>query len=78
MAVLKRCPFCGQLPETEVLVTQKTSSLDDIILFSVVCGKCGTTKGVSLKIKAKPATFPEVERAMEEATRAWNTRWDDE
>ena len=78
MAELKRCPFCGQLPETEVLVTQKTSSLDDIILFSVACGKCGTAKGVRLKIKAKAATFLEVEQAMEEATKAWNTRWDDE
>lgn len=78
MAELKRCPFCGQLPETEVLVTQKTSSFDDIILFSVACGKCGTAKGVKLKIKARAATFLEVEQAMEEATRAWNTRWDDE
>jgi len=78
VAVLKRCPFCGQLPETEVLVTQKTSAIDDVILFSVACGKCGTTKGVRLKIKAKAATFLEVEQAMEEATKAWNTRWDDE
>ena len=78
MAELKRCPFCGQLPETEVLVTQKCSSLDDVILFSIACGKCGTTKGVKLKIKAKSATFLEVERAMEEAAKVWNTRWDDE
>ena len=78
MAELKRCPFCGQLPETEVLVTQKTSSLDDVILFSVACGKCGTVKGARLKIKGRAATFLEVEQAMEEATKAWNTRWDDE
>ena len=73
---LKRCPFCGELPTTEVMITQKTSSLDDIILFSVACGKCGTEKGVRLKIKARAATFLEVEQAMEEATKAWNTRWD--
>lgn len=78
MAELKRCPFCGQLPTTEVLVTQKTSSIDDVILFSVACGQCGTQKGVRLKIKARAATFLEVEQAMEEATKAWNARWNDE
>lgn len=77
MTELQRCPFCGQLPTTEVLVTQKTSSIDDVILFSVVCGQCGTQKGVRLKIKAKAATFFEVEKAMDEATKAWNTRWND-
>jgi Lar family restriction alleviation protein len=78
VAELKRCPFCGQLPVTEVFVTQKTSCIDDVILFSIACGKCGTSKGVKLKIKDKAATFLEVERAMEEVTNAWNTRWDDE
>lgn len=76
-ADLRRCPFCGELPTTEVMVTQK-GSFDDIILFSVACGKCGTAKGVKLKIKAKAGTFFEVEKAMEEATKAWNTRWDDD
>lgn len=74
---LKKCPFCGQLPVTQVLVTQNTSSIDDIIVFSVVCEKCGTSKGVRLKIKAKAAEFSEVESAMEEAAKAWNTRCND-
>lgn len=78
MEGLKRCPFCGELPTTDVMIVQKSSCIDDIILFSVTCGKCGTSKGVRLKIKAKSGTFFEVEKAMEEATKAWNTRWDDE
>lgn len=77
MTDLKRCPFCGELPTTEVMILQKSSSVDDIILFSVACEKCGTSKCVRLKIKAKAGTFFEVEKAMEEATKAWNTRWDD-
>ena len=71
MADLKRCPFCGELPTTEVLVTQK-GGLDGIIFFSIVCGKCGISKGARLKT----GTFFEVEKAMEEAVKAWNTRWD--
>lgn len=78
MADLKRCPFCGELPTTEVLVAPNGICIDDIILFSVACGKCGTSKGARLKIKAKSGTFFEVEKAMEEATKAWNTRWDDD
>lgn len=78
MADLRKCPFCGELPTTEVMVTQTSSGIDDIILFSVVCGKCGTSKGVRLRIKAKAGTFFEVEKAMQEATKAWNTRWDDD
>lgn len=78
MSELKRCPFCGQLPVTEVFVTQRTSSFNDVILFSVVCEKCGTSKCVKLKIKAKPATFLEMEQAMEGATNKWNLRWGDE
>ena len=77
MADLKRCPFCGELPTTGVLITQKSSCINDIILFSVTCGKCGTSKGVKLKIMEKAGTFFEVEKAMEGATNAWNTRWDD-
>lgn len=73
---LKRCPFCGELPTTEVMILQKSVGLDDIILFSVACGKCGTSNGMKLKIKAKAGTFFEVEKAMKEATKAWNTRWD--
>ena len=75
---LKRCPFCGELPTTEVMVMQQSSCIYDIILFSVACGKCGTSKGAELRIKAKAGTFLEVEKAMKEATKAWNTRWDNE
>lgn len=74
----KRCPFCGQLPTTKVFVTQKASCIDDVILFSVVCEKCDTSRSVKLIIKGKAATFFDVEQAMERATNVWNTRWDDE
>ena len=72
MAELKRCPFCGQLPTTEVI----PSSFENNLLFTVVCTKCKTAKSVRSKIDM--CTFLDIEKAMEEATKAWNTRWEDE
>lgn len=43
MADLKRCPFCGELPTTNVIVTQKGGGVD-CVAFSVRCGKCRTEK----------------------------------
>ncbi len=72
MSELKRCPFCGGLPTTEVRVTQ-TSVYTDFVDFSVVCTNCGTFKTVSLKI-AKKAVFMDIEKAMSQTIEAWNKR----
>ena len=72
MSDLKRCPFCGLSPRTEVRVTQMGGDTDTID-FGVVCGECGTSKTFRMKI-VKRAYFQEVERAMELAISAWNQR----
>ena len=72
MSELKRCPFCGSLPTTEVRVTQMGGDTDNVD-FSVVCSTCGTFKTVRLKIKKK-AVFIDVENAMLQAIEAWNKR----
>ena len=76
MTELKKCPFCGQDPRTEVRVTQAGGDFD-IITFSVVCGECGTYKTVRLKI-AKYATFSEVEKTIEQVMEIWNRRMRDD
>ena len=78
MAELKRCPFCGELPTTNVSVVAMNLQTGDKIRFEVACKKCGTCKGVYLNIPNDCVGFMEVDKAMEEATKAWNTRWDDE
>jgi len=72
MSELKRCPFCGGLPTTEVVVKQMRSDTD-YVDFSVMCVDCGTFKTVRLKI-AKKAVFMDVEKAMSQAIEAWNKR----
>ena len=72
MSELKRCPFCGSLPTTEVKVTQMGGDTDNVD-FSVVCVNCGTFKTVRLKI-AKKAVFMDVEKAMSQTIEAWNKR----
>ena len=72
MSDLKRCPFCGSLPTTEVMVTQMGGQTDNVD-FCVVCSECGTSKMVRLRI-AKKAVFMDVEKAMEQAIEAWNQR----
>ncbi len=74
MADLKRCPFCGELPTTNVIVTQKGGGVD-CIAFSVRCGKCRTEKSVTLVIRDNVATFSDAEKVMEEAANKWNMRW---
>lgn len=71
MNELKRCPFCGGLPTTEVRVTRMGGN--DTVDFSVVCVDCGTFKTVRLKI-AKKAVFMDVEKAILQAVEAWNKR----
>lgn len=72
MSELKRCPFCGGLPTTEVRVTQMSSDIDSVD-FSVVCVDCRTFKTVRLKI-AKKSVFMDVEKAMLQTIEAWNKR----
>lgn len=72
MSDLLRCPFCGNLPKTEVRVTQMGGG-EDRIDFSVVCGECGVNKCVRLKIK-NTTDFMTVDQAMEKVHDAWNHR----
>lgn len=72
MSELKRCPFCGGLPTTEVSVKRVRSDAD-YVDFSIMCADCGTDKTVRLTIK-KTAVFMDVEKAMSQAIEAWNKR----
>lgn len=72
MVEIKRCPFCGANPRTDVRVTQMGGDTDNID-FSVVCGECGTSKTYRLKI-AKEANFLDVDIAIEKVLNAWNQR----
>ena len=69
---LKRCPFCGSLPRTEVFVS-KMGGGEDHVDFAIHCTDCGVTKTVRLKIRAY-ANFIDVEKSMEEVITAWNHR----
>lgn len=76
MTVLKKCPFCGVIPTTEVRVTQMGGG-EDHIDFSIVCEECGISKTVRLIIK-KTCPFFDVYNAMEQVTKAWNMRVSDD
>lgn len=69
---LKRCPFCGESPRTEVSVT-KMGGGEDHVDFTIHCTNCGTEKTVRLKIVAF-ANFFDVEKAQEQVIQAWNKR----
>lgn len=71
---LKRCPFCGELPRTEVRVTQMGGT-EDHVDFSIHCTNCGISKTVRIKIFAYTnADFADVDKAISEVTKAWNRR----
>ena len=72
MDELKRCPFCGELPRTEVCVT-KMGGTEDYVDFSIHCTNCGTRKTVRLKIVAY-ANFIDVDKAKSDVIAAWNQR----
>ena len=72
MDELKRCPFCGELPRTEVRVT-KMGGTEDQVDFSIHCINCGVSKTVRLKIVAY-ANFIDVDKALAEVIKAWNQR----
>ena len=69
---LKRCPFCGEMPRTEVAVTQMGGG-EDHIDFSIRCSDCGISKTVRLKIH-KFVNFIDVDKAEEQVINAWNQR----
>jgi len=72
MDELKRCPFCGELPRTEVRVT-KMGGTEDQVDFSIHCTNCGVSKTVRLKIVGY-ADFIDVNKALAEVIKAWNQR----
>ena len=72
MSELKRCPFCGEIPRTEVRVTRMGSG-EDHVDFTIHCANCGTDKTVRLKIVAY-ASFLDVEKTQEQVIQAWNQR----
>lgn len=72
MSELKRCPFCGEMPRTEMSVTKMGGS-EDHVDFSIHCTNCGVEKTVRLKIVAF-ATFFDVEKALDQVIQAWNQR----
>lgn len=76
MDELKKCPFCGELPRTEVRVT-KMGTTEDQIDFSICCTNCGTSKTVRLKIVGY-ADFIDVNKALAEVIEAWNQRVEEE
>lgn len=69
---LKRCPFCGKLPRTEVRVTQMGGT-EDHVDFSIHCINCGISKTVRIKI-FEYANFVDVDKAISEVVNAWNRR----
>ena len=76
MSELKPCPFCGNIPTTEVRVT-KMGGGEDIVDFTVICNECGTYKNERLRIKYN-ATFMDVDNIMANVFEAWNRRAKDE
>ena len=76
MDELKRCPFCGTSPRTEVRVA-KMGGGEDQIDFSIYCTNCGIDKTVRLKI-ATYANFIDVNKAQAEVIKAWNQRIEEE
>ena len=73
---IKRCPFCGALPRTEVSVT-KMGGMEDHVDFSIHCTNCGVSKTVRLKIVAY-ANFIDVDKAESDVITAWNQRAEEE
>lgn len=72
MDELKKCPFCGELPRTEVRVT-KMGTTEDQIDFSIYCSKCGVSKRTRLRIVGY-ADFIDVNKAKSDVIAAWNQR----
>lgn len=69
---LKKCPFCGVVPRTELRV-MKMGGTEDHIEFAVHCVGCGVERTVTLRFVAY-ANFMDVEKAITEVIEAWNQR----
>lgn len=76
MDEIKRCPFCGSSPRTEVSVT-KMGGTEDHVDFSIHCTDCGVRKTVRLKIVGY-ANFIDVDKAVSDVIKAWNQRIEEE
>lgn len=72
MSELKRCPFCGASPRTEIMVSQMGGG-EDKVDFSIRCPDCGTAKTVRLTIHGY-VNFVDADIAMDDVTKAWNQR----
>ena len=71
---LKPCPFCGKVPTTRFRVSGMNMDFGDLVDFEIVCVNCGTNKIVRLKVNREATTFMDVDKAIEEVTKAWNRR----
>ena len=84
MTDLKKCPFCGEIPETKVLVTQSGGG-EDHITFTVYCPMCGVYKSKTsyrvdnggIKGVASIRTFDDVAETIKLVTECWNRRVND-
>lgn len=76
MDELKKCPFCGTSPRTEVRVT-KMGGTEDQVDFSIHCTNCGIYKTVRLKITVY-VNFIDVDKAISDVIAAWNQRIEEE
>lgn len=74
MDELKRCPFCGSLPRTEIEITKK-GGCEDHVDFRIHCAECGVYKSVRLRINAY-CHFVDAENAMNSVIELWNRRTD--
>ena len=69
---LKQCPFCGGIPQAKVEIASMGGGSDRID-FSIVCSECGTSKTTILYVRNNNS-FSDVEKAMMQASKLWNTR----
>ena len=72
MSKLKRCPFCGGAPKTEVEMMMYGGG-ESQADFSIRCNECGIAKTVRLKIKGS-CEFNDIFNTMEKVEEIWNRR----
>ncbi len=75
MEKLKNCPFCGNIPEIKVKITQYGSGESRIehIDYIIRCTECGTSKNSTIKGKGGFSFF-DINRIKNEVIAAWNRR----
>ena len=75
---LKRCPFCGAVPECGVSI--RSHSSEDIRLdANVRCPRCGTSKTIGFKAAgdSKMTPFGYYLKAFSDVVNQWNNRMPD-